>query len=1030
MALSFNREGRELFSQLSEEGQARLAGIITRYNSFRPEPKDERSAWEKTKAVGSAVKKQAWDFAKNLDKETQRDGVMKTGGNVLWGAAKGIPRLGGQIYQGAKNMDGIFGKWETDPEEFIEKMKFKHGQDKVNRAIPITGAAQKLGSFIGEEVALTLATAGLGQATKLKYAPRIARFAAGTAIEGGTELLRTGNATAAGIAGVAGGIGMAIPKRASRLMNGAVPDSAIVKKAAEDPIKTWFKGVGLTGRKHLESYGDWGKAAAKQIDDFTYGIQKASRKIDDLLGRKYRKNYKGASLRNADDIRFVETGVVPDGADAADFKWLEPLRDEWHVNRESVREMFDMDADGIGKVENYLPRRTSKAGKEALYSAPKNGVVDDLVESGWTKEQAEVLIDDIRSPKNKGKGIDQILNDSIKTNTKRGAKSHTMSRTGLDLPLKWRELQIEKMFDGYYDDIASNFAAKNTIGIDGSKLAKSLEGAVNNGGMPNSIRENIVNSLFRPGANSSKATDVVLSGMANLSLRNAAVTGTISEFASQAARTGGVNQVMAIVEELRDLITGKAKGIPTARGATSGMAAMEGAVGSDIITKNNPFLVAFRKMQSFTDRVNIRASERHFTKLAKKHATKAMNSAEISRVKGLFGEAAYDDLFMDGITRPELLGNAGEIKRIGMAGNLVNTKPLAPTASPLLWHATPLARIATQFKSFMYPTSRSFLIAMTKGTPVQRMGSALSLVTWGTAVGLTIDKAKGLLDRVMRGEDPTDEDMDFTSMTLGALAQSLDKSGSISILSDQIRSAKYAKSPQELMGRTLAGPAGGAMSMIVLSPLMDMAKGELNGRKYLKDVMKSTSIGRDMWIRFGENDREKTARHGYMKANNKKQSESFNFLFDNIKVPGEKNKVDPNINSDGLGSQIEGNAAGPAIASESDGVKREKPKKGREQCGAAVNDWLNLPDTERMGDSLASKRDGKNYSEGGDPIVGGYFVENTGTKHGHVGLIVGKNEDGVFVTDSNRDNKGGFRENHFIAYDSPEYKNYLGFGRA
>ena len=104
-------------------------------------------------------------------------------------------------------------------------------------------------------------------------------------------------------------------------------------------------------------------------------------------------------------------------------------------------------------------------------------------------------------------------------------------------------------------------------------------------------------------------------------------------------------------------------------------------------------------------------------------------------------------------------------------------------------------------------------------------------------------------------------------------------------------------------------------------------------------------------------------------------------------------------------------------------------KPGRTQCGEAVNDWLGFEvgSSERMGDTLASKKDGESFQEGGEPIVGGYFVADIG-KYGHAGIVVGKNDKGIFITDSNRKNRGQLRENHFLPFESAEYKSIVGYG--
>ncbi len=110
--------------------------------------------------------------------------------------------------------------------------------------------------------------------------------------------------------------------------------------------------------------------------------------------------------------------------------------------------------------------------------------------------------------------------------------------------------------------------------------------------------------------------------------------------------------------------------------------------------------------------------------------------------------------------------------------------------------------------------------------------------------------------------------------------------------------------------------------------------------------------------------------------------------------------------------------------------KLAKPKKNRVQCGETTNDWLGYKPggPERMENSLPSKQDGKSYVKGGKPIVGGYFVEDTGTTNGHCGVVTGVTSKGMYITDSNYKGKGKMRENFFISFDSKEYEDITGFG--
>jgi len=152
---------------------------------------------------------------------------------------------------------------------------------------------------------------------------------------------------------------------------------------------------------------------------------------------------------------------------------------------------------------------------------------------------------------------------------------------------------------------------------------------------------------------------------------------------------------------------------------------------------------------------------------------------------------------------------------------------------------------------------------------------------------------------------------------------------------------------------------------------------------------------------------------------------------------------------DKYGSAKAAHEAKQGVLQPDTGVKKEKridsstrnivPFKrnpNRLECGETTNDWLGLTGDERMGDTYASKTDGKTFKfkkDGGEPIVGGYFVQKGGTKladgtmSGHSGLVTGKNKDGIFIADSNKKGKKRLRET-FLPYDSDEYKTITGFG--
>lgn len=98
------------------------------------------------------------------------------------------------------------------------------------------------------------------------------------------------------------------------------------------------------------------------------------------------------------------------------------------------------------------------------------------------------------------------------------------------------------------------------------------------------------------------------------------------------------------------------------------------------------------------------------------------------------------------------------------------------------------------------------------------------------------------------------------------------------------------------------------------------------------------------------------------------------------------------------------------------------------QCGAFVNDTLGLSDKYKLGDTLESKMKSPLFVKGGKPIAGGYFVMDTGTEWGHVGLVLDTNPDGsILVKDKNWDGKGTERTT-VISPNDPDYAKIVGYG--
>ncbi len=100
------------------------------------------------------------------------------------------------------------------------------------------------------------------------------------------------------------------------------------------------------------------------------------------------------------------------------------------------------------------------------------------------------------------------------------------------------------------------------------------------------------------------------------------------------------------------------------------------------------------------------------------------------------------------------------------------------------------------------------------------------------------------------------------------------------------------------------------------------------------------------------------------------------------------------------------------------------------QCGGSTNDWLGFYGEQNwMSSSPKSKIDGPDYKtiDKATPINGGYFVMDIGA-YWHVGVINKVVQDGVFLTDYNRNNREKRRENLFVKKGSSEWKNIHGFG--
>jgi hypothetical protein len=99
------------------------------------------------------------------------------------------------------------------------------------------------------------------------------------------------------------------------------------------------------------------------------------------------------------------------------------------------------------------------------------------------------------------------------------------------------------------------------------------------------------------------------------------------------------------------------------------------------------------------------------------------------------------------------------------------------------------------------------------------------------------------------------------------------------------------------------------------------------------------------------------------------------------------------------------------------------------QCGAFVNDTLGLKGEDHLGDILESKIKSKNFIKGGEPIVDGYFVMDTGTEWGHVGIVDSADNENIYITDRNWAGDG--KDRHLaIQKNSEEYKRIVGFGRS
>lgn len=106
-------------------------------------------------------------------------------------------------------------------------------------------------------------------------------------------------------------------------------------------------------------------------------------------------------------------------------------------------------------------------------------------------------------------------------------------------------------------------------------------------------------------------------------------------------------------------------------------------------------------------------------------------------------------------------------------------------------------------------------------------------------------------------------------------------------------------------------------------------------------------------------------------------------------------------------------------------ILKQSPQNRASQCGSFVNDMLGLTGEKRMGNTFESKQDAATSQE---PIVGGFFVMDTGTPYGHTGIVEDVDDENIYIRDRNF-NGDGKERTVVIPKDSEIYKRITGFGK-
>lgn len=1071
MVFKFNDAGREiLFSdKMSDEDRSRATSILARLNRAKrresPQKEDTRSFFDKAGDVGTGIKEGVsdwWDRYKarveeNREKHGYLLGNLKSGGESIAGMAEGAAiNLPGEIIMGAKNLKATGRSMfsaddiDYDGESILAEEKRLRDMKKVKDFIPTASGTGELGTFLGAEGALTAATGGLGQLSKLKYMPRIIRLAAGGLTEASIEGLRTGSPLAAGAAGIAGGLGAAIPGT-KKLPSGSsslfsnitkkIAKSDIVKNVNKSTVATGLKNALVPIRNTFQTLGERGKSIAKQIDRVNLRGGELDLELKNMP--------KVRSAIKASDEVAKETG-----------KWIHATAEELakapkHIQKvvseikgmfEDIYKKYDLESLGINKADDYVSRITNERGRNMMYSSHIEDAADELAKFwGTTKSNAKEFLEEIRNP-----DIDPEVRVRMISNPKKGFGKKWMqkSRKAQKLPDEWLETDIRKLTNSYVEGLSEQLAKHETFGKEGINLYKQVDEMVAGGFIKRADADELLKGLTKRSVVSQ--TEKAAKSASSILFLPQAVAIQAFELATNALRVGGRRQVSSMLRAGSGIALeemGKAfklagmdvlaegfektskkllKNVEDLLGSKYISRSTRDAVGSAGVQKYSPFnrLVGFA--QRAVDIMNLDASVSYINKMVDGAKTSPLTKLKQKEFIVNFGQNTYDRLFdSSGVAKNV---DPGQLKNIAASSHLVASKPVGLGRRPLYWDKYALGRVASQYKQFGFPVMETFLKTVTQMPIKQRTANLAGFMALGSMAGIADDRFRSTWKSLMSGKEPEKKDIDLATEIFGHAINSFSRAGSFAIAEDLLTTQQYSRSGEEMIGKLLGGPIGRVISTVAFGT-MEAAGGEKDGRTLMKDVLKTNPLTKALiFQRFMETDKEESSRRNYARQQSKDKNAFALGVEEFVKTTfgdsTENKKVDTNINSENKTPQIEPNDA--------NAVTEPLPprKKGRYQCGETTNDWLKLPASERMGNTLQSKMDGKNFEKNGKPKEGGYFVMDTGTKYGHCGVVKKVTDDGIYITDSNYNNDKELREDYFIAKSSPEYRKIVGFGSA